>query len=40
MQEFDSLRPEWAEPGRYHVRFFLEGKFVDEAGFDIVSVRN
>ncbi len=33
MQKFDFLPPEWAEPGRYHVRFFLEDVFVHEAGF-------
>jgi hypothetical protein len=37
MQKFDSLPPEWAEPGRYHVRFFLENEFVDEAGFVIIN---
>lgn len=37
MQKFDYLPDDWAEPGLYHVRFYLNGRFVDEAEFTVLE---
>lgn len=38
MTKNGALPPEWSDPGRYHVRFFLNDVLVDETRFDIVEL--
>lgn len=37
MEKFNSLPSSWGDPGRYHVRFYVNDLLVDEARFNIVD---
>jgi len=37
MQKFDALPSTWADPGIYHIRFFVDNVLVEEMRFDVIQ---